>query len=503
MCGGIMGKKKVAKNIFWGFGGQIVIMLLGIIVPRIMLTGYGSDVNGLMSTISQIFTYMALFEAGIGQAAKNALYKPIAEKDKDGISYVAAVAQTYFRRVTIYYTIGVLVLACALPFLLKSNVDKMTIFLIIILEGMSGVGTFYFVQTQNTILMADGRGYIYNGINVVNRTLSYAVKIFMASFGIHIVILQLAYFVITVGKVVFYKRYFHRKYGWINYKLAPKTAKLENRNAFIITEIAWTIFSSTDMIILSMFVSTDMSSVYAVYNLVFSSLNTLLNAVYNSINYMLGQTYYEDIEKYTKLHDTFNTIFIGTMTVLMSVSYLLILPFVRLYTSGVSDINYIYKSLPLMFCLVQMLSWSRYVAGNLTILAGYAKRASMISLLEALLNISLSLILVGKWGITGVLAATVFALPIKVIWCTYISDRRVLKRSFIKSISIIGINYLIFAITVAFNETVEVNVGSYREFFIIGIIAFLIIGVITCGLNIAVNPNCVAIAKSFVKRSKK
>ena len=87
-----MMKSKIAKNIVWGFGGQILILILGIIVPRIMIVGYGSDVNGLISTITQIFTYVALLEAGIGQAAKNALYKPLVDKDRDNFASVVASA---------------------------------------------------------------------------------------------------------------------------------------------------------------------------------------------------------------------------------------------------------------------------------------------------------------------------------------------------------------------------------------------------------------------------
>ena len=80
-----MNKSKFIKNVVFGFGGQLIILALGLIVPRMMISSYGSDVNGLVSTITQIFSYMALLEAGIGQAAKNALYKPIIKNDKNGI----------------------------------------------------------------------------------------------------------------------------------------------------------------------------------------------------------------------------------------------------------------------------------------------------------------------------------------------------------------------------------------------------------------------------------
>ena len=103
-------KSKLAKNIVTGFGGQLIAIVLGLIVPRLLITNYGSDVNGLLSTVTQIFTYMALLEAGIGQAAKNALYKPINEKNVTEINNVISVARSYFRRITLLYGIGVILL---------------------------------------------------------------------------------------------------------------------------------------------------------------------------------------------------------------------------------------------------------------------------------------------------------------------------------------------------------------------------------------------------------
>ena len=72
-----MNKSRFVKNTLFGFGGQALLLILGIVIPRIMITSYGSDINGLLTTISQIFTYMALLEAGIGQAARNALMEPL------------------------------------------------------------------------------------------------------------------------------------------------------------------------------------------------------------------------------------------------------------------------------------------------------------------------------------------------------------------------------------------------------------------------------------------
>lgn len=491
-------ESKLTKNIITGFGGQLIAIILGLIVPRYFITSYGSDVNGLLSTITQIFTYMALLEAGIGQAARNLLYKPFQEKDTDGISDISSIAKSYFRRFTLIYALGVIILSVSLPYILKSNVSPLTIFLIVLFEGMSGVISFYFIQTPSIIIAVDGKSYINNGILVINKIIGYAVKIIMASFGLSIVLLQFVFFLVTVAKVFFYRIYFRKHYAWIKFKKVKKGIKLKDRNSYILTEICWTIFSSTDMIVLSIFVSTQMSSVYAIYSMAFTQISVLLNSVYSSVNYILGYSYHESIEKYKKVHDAYTSIFLGLMTVCMSVCYVLTLPFVTLYTHGVTDVNYIYPSLPVMFCLIQIISWSRYIGGNLTGIAGYAKQTSYVSLIEALTNLILSIIFVHKFGIVGVTLATVIALPLKVIWCIYVSDKKVMHRSYWKSILIIGINFVFFFGVVFLSYFFKPTITSYGQFFIWGVLLTVVFGIVGMGLNFLVNKECWEILRKYI-----
>lgn len=493
-----MKKSKFLKNIITGFGGQFIAIVLGFIVPRLFITSYGSDINGLLSTVVQIFTYLALLEAGIGQAAKNLLYKPFQEKDQEGVSHIASVAKSYFRRFTMLYGAAVILLAFFLPFVLKTNVDSLTIALIVLFEGMSGVIGFYYIQTPSIILAVDGRSYINNEINLISKFIGYAVKIIMAALGLNIVLLQFTYFLVMLAKVFFYRWYFRKQYGWITFRKTGRDVKLADRNSYILTEICWTIFSSTDMIVLSVFLSTQMSSVYGIYNMVFANISLLINSVYQSVNYLLGFSYHESIEKYQKVHDSFNSLFLGLMTVMMSVCYVLTLPFVKLYTHGVTDVNYIYPSLPIMFCLIQMISWSRYVGGQLTGIAGYAKQTSYISLIEALINLSLSIVFVHHYGIVGVTMATVIALPIKVVWCTYIADKVVMKRSYWKSISIIGVNFLFFFGVVFLSRIYQPAITSYLQFFAWGALLTIVLGIVGMSLNLLVNKDCWKTVKKYV-----
>lgn len=489
------------KNVIIGFTSQIIILLLGIVYPRVILNNYGSDANGLISTITQIFSYMSLLEAGIRQAAKNELFRYTAHGDKEGISVIASTARRYFHKITVVYGIGVLFVSCISPFLIKSNLDNKIIFFAVLFEGMAGVLTFYFVQTPSAILSAFGKEYINTTVEVANKGVSYLVRMGLAMLGTSLFFLQFSYFIITIAKVLFYKIYFRKQYNWINLHVGTGKEKLKDRNAYVVNELAWTVFSSTDNIILSVFVSTQAASVYTIYNMVFNALNTLLSSIYSSVNYMLGQAYHESLKKYEMLHDNFTSVFLGGMTVFVSIAYILILPFVRLYTEGVSDINYIYPSLPIFFCMIRILSWSRYITGNLTGLAGYAKPTSVISIIEAIINIVVSIILVQKFGILGVLIGSTVALPLKVIYCAYISDKKVLKRSHRSTVTVYTLNYFFFAIVVMASHFFNTDINSPIEFITWGIILTIIIGALGIIVNSIANPKCLKwIINSLKKR---
>lgn len=498
-----MQKSRVLKNLVVSFGSKMVTIALGFIVPRIVLMNYGSDVNGIINSITQIFSYMSLLEAGIALATRDMLYKPIVEKDHEGISYVASVSKRYFRKFTIGYGLGVLLLAIVIPMTWKSSVDKSIIFSLVFFEGMSGVLSFLFTQTQSAILRADGRDYVYSGVTALKSMLGQLAKIVIVSLSIRIDALQFAYCMITILQIVIYKIYFKKHYGWINYKAAPKEAKLKNRSAYVAAEIAWVVFSSTDMIVLSTFASTMLSSVYSIYNMVFGSLTTIMNTIYNSVVYVLGQAYHESIEKYTKLHDAFTSVFLGAQTILMAVCYILIIPFIQLYTKGVSDINYIYEYVPLLFCMIQLLSFSSYVTKNLTNIAGYAKQGGVISVIEAAINLILSIILVRRFGIYGVLLATVAALPLKVIYCAYVSDQKVLKRSSKKTVAILGVNYLFFAAVVFVERYIHLSISNYLQFVAAGVVTTAVCSICGVVVNAVVNPDCIEVAKVFVKRKNR
>jgi len=159
----------------------------------------------------------------------------------------------------------------------------------------------------------------------------------------------------------------------------------------------------------------------------------------------------------------------------MSICNLLILPFVTLYTSGINDVRYIDKWLPILFCSVQILTWVRYASGNLTSLAGYAKKMGNVSIIEAIINLGTTIVLTNIFGIRGALCGTIIALLYKSNYLLLFVNRKILVRSATHSYKICLSNVLLFFVIAYLGKYINLTVSSYLNFFKYAVIISLIL----------------------------
>lgn len=495
-----MRKKRAVSNIIFGFATQLIIIVLGMIVPRLVLVSYGSDTNGFTSTITQIFTYMALLEAGIAQSTLNSLYEPVAKQDQKQISRIMSASQRYYRKVTLVYGLLVVVASFVIPFVINTQIKRTTAIIYILATGISNVIGFYYLESWKQLLSADGRYYISQIIGMIATILTYIIKIILIPYAISIAWIQVALVGVALIQCFIYKWYLHKHYSWVDFKAEPDNSALSDRYNFMKSQIASTIFTSTDILLLAIIGSTLLSSVYAIYNLVFHNLVRLLDAIYFGTIYILGQSWKAREDAYTIKHDTYDMVTNWAITATMSVGYLMVLSFVGLYTNGVSDINYIYKWLPLLFCLTQILSYNRYVNGNLLNMAGYASLVGKISIIEAAINLFGSIILGLNFGIYGVLLATVIALPVKVITCLYVANKKILKRSVWYSLRILLTNYILFAGTILYGSFRPIQASTITDFLCKSILCCIVIFPLYLSVNILVNHRTVAKCYRWMRR---
>ena len=110
-----MRSKKAIKNIISSLLQQLITILCGLILPRMIIGAYGSSVNGLISSMTQFLGYITLLEAGIGPVIKSVLYKPIANRDKKEIEKILKASQKFFSMLSYIFVIYLIVLCVLYP----------------------------------------------------------------------------------------------------------------------------------------------------------------------------------------------------------------------------------------------------------------------------------------------------------------------------------------------------------------------------------------------------
>ena len=99
------------KNIITTLLSQLVITACGIVIPRVMISTFGSAIYGLTTSIAQFLSYISLLEGGIARVARAELYKPLAKGDQLGVSRVYHAVKHFFQIVGIAFVGYALVLS--------------------------------------------------------------------------------------------------------------------------------------------------------------------------------------------------------------------------------------------------------------------------------------------------------------------------------------------------------------------------------------------------------
>lgn len=465
----------ISKNVLFGFAARVATLTLAITVPRLLIKTFGSEVNGLLATITQIFMYLALLEAGIGNSAINALYKPLGENNTYEANKVVCEARGYYRRVSIIYGICILGFAVIYPQFAKATMSKGLIFWIIILQGTPSFLSQYYCAAYDQLLTAAGKKYIAESIYLGANALSSIVKIFLVSFGFNVITIQIGHAIISVLRIPIVVKYVKSKYPWLSTDTIIMRKHLKERGAFVVHEISTTIFCNTDIFIISTFESFAMASVYNVYNLVYSAISTMLFTASAGLGFIFGQSQYQDTKDFARIYDLYSIVYSCASFILFTVTYIMITPFVKLYTSGIDDIDYLMKGLPLLFTLINLMSGVRASASKLINITGHASKTQIGSIAEAIINLVSSLILVNYCGVYGVLAGTIIALLFRMNDIIIYANVRILNRSPLWEYRNLALNLLMFLFIFYVTNLVDLNITSYYSFAVHGVVITLIV----------------------------
>ena len=420
--------KKGLGNILTNFISEAVTVLLGIIIPRLVLVNLGSEANGLLTSITNILRYVALLEAGVGTAALQSLYGPAAKDDRDSIRSILAATDRFYRRTGFVYAAVVLLLTFVFPFTIRSELPKTEIMGVLFLSGIPGVITYFFQGKFTIFLKAEGKNYVLTLLTTLTLILTSIGKIILLVLGFNLVALQLITLLFNIAQVIFIMSYMKRHYPWLELDVKPDYDAISKSKNALVHQVATLIFFNMDVLILTYFCGLKTASVYSMYATMFGIVSLMITN-FNGVDFILGQSFNTDRERYLKLQDTFEIYNMALTFSLFCVAGIFILPFMKLYTAGVTDINYIDKYLPYLMISTYLMSNGRAASSQAIDFAQHFKQTQGRAILESCINLVFSLVGVYYLGIYGVLIGTAAALLYRTNDMILYASRRILHRS--------------------------------------------------------------------------
>lgn len=432
------------RNIVTGIINQIVFLVIGLVLPRFFLLRYGSDLNGVVSTANQLLNYFVLFEAGIGIASVQALYKPVGLKDRQGVNAILSATHIYFRRTGFWIMGTTVVLSLIFPFFIKTSASYLTVMSIIVVMGL-GSGVSFFTYGKNLLLLqAENKIFVINTVTTISLVLMNILKLYLLQLNVHIAIYQSVSFLQVTLYYVMYKLYFSRHYHWLDTKAAPDLKAVSEHKSAFVHQLSALIFANTDILIIAVAIDAKMASVYAIYSMVFTMVIGLMGHLYSGVRAKLGQLYNLKPASYQKVYRGYESLYVGIGFSLINTAYVLSIPFISLYTAGIQDINYVDSAIALLFAVVSLLNISRGPMNDTVFFAGHFTATKWHSVTESAINLVVSIGLLPFIGVYGVLLGTVIALVYRICLIIWYTNRKLVKGQWKGTLITLLTNSLLF-----------------------------------------------------------
>jgi hypothetical protein len=475
------------KNIVTNLIVQIIAAISGLILPKLIISTYGSAMNGMVGAISQFLIYAGLVEAGVGNAAVVAIYAPLASSDYKGMDEVLSVAARKYRNTGIIYTIIASLIALLYPFTIKGQVGYSFAFEMTMIIALSGVIDYFIIGKYKVLLMADQKYYIINITKSVSKIVLTIGSLWLLLGGYSLLTIKALEVALHLLEALVIAVYVKINYSQISFH-ENSNMKFEQQKGSMIHQICMVITYNTDLIVLTLLMPANSLleiSVYSVYSMILSFTKEFMSVLYNGIGATFGNMYASgNMETLRKRFSQYELVFYIALFIIYSCFGSLILPFVRCYVGNVTDVNYVRVELAVLFGLIGLVAQIKDAHGTL-INAGCGKynETRKYAIYEASSNLLISVILVRRLGIVGVLIGTLIShlfMDYGVIKC---ACSEILRGTVNKTISRIARNVVLYVVITIIETKITYNINNWIQWVEVATAICLLNILIFIGMN--------------------
>ncbi len=384
---------------------QTVQIVALFIIPKTIIVFYGSEVNGVVSSITQFLNYFMVVEAGLSGAAIFALYEPLANKEKEKINIILSAAKNYYYKSGFAYLLLLLVFAFLYSNLISvSSINKFELVILIFGLGFAGLTNFFSLAKYRVLLTSDQKTYIISTATTASVILFTLIIVVGAKNISSVAALYMIASVSFLLRTFILKAYVKSNYKGIVYNIKGTTSVLGKRWDVLYLQLLGAVHSGSPMILATLIVSMKDVSVFSVYNLIVMGVITIASVFNSGLGSSFGDVIVKrEWEVLRKAYDEFEAMYFSILSIVFSCVFILLIPFIRLYIGVVSDAEYIKPLVGFLATLNGFLFCLKSPHGMLVISAGLFRETRWQTLIQGSLVVIVGLICGVVWKIEGIL----------------------------------------------------------------------------------------------------
>ena len=175
---------------------------------------------------------------------------------------------------------------------------------------------------------------------------------------------------------------------------------------------------------------------------------------------------------------------------------------IRIYTRGIHDINYIDPVLPLLFTVMSLLTHGKLPVNQVIIFSEEFHNTKMHAVIEAVLNLSISVAAIYVWGIYGGLLGTIVAIIFRNIVTIRYACKKILHCSVWSVYKKLTANFIVFLFWAVIYWLYPRNLASYGSIFVWGIVSAVPVSFVYLAVNMLIQPGTVRFLWKFLRERR-
>lgn len=408
------------KNVKYTAIAQAMNFVIVFISRRIFIKILSAEYLGLNGVFSSVISMLALAELGIGTAICFCLYKPIFNANEKKINSIMLFYKKAYTLIGIVVFLVGTALIPLLNFVIKELPDIKYIRLIYFLFVVNSAVSYFFVY-KKTLLIADQKQYIANLIHqfsvLVMNVLQIVFLLITHNYFCYLIIMIGC----TIGQNIFVSAIVDKKYPYLDMKHAEhldKESKKEifkNVRAMAYHRLGSVIVNGTDNLIIARAVSVISAGLYSNYFLIKNTIMSVINILFQSITSSVGNLGAEGDNEQRK-EEVFEALYLTGAIIIGYCSiclYVLFNPFIEWWVGK----DYLFD-----MKIVTIIVVNFYMLGLRTPVLTVRDALGIFwydrykPIAEAIVNLVASILLVFKFGISGVFIGTLISTVTTSFW---------------------------------------------------------------------------------------